>query len=176
PVFHDDQHGTAIISGAALLNAVELAGKSLSQVRVVVSGAGASALACASFYVLLGVSRENLMLVDTKGVVFAGRTAGMNEHKARVAAKTSRRTLAEAMEGADVLLGCSAKGLVSPEMVRSMAEKPVVFALANPDPEITYPEAIAARDDLIMATGRSDYPNQVNNVLGFPFIFRGALD
>ncbi len=176
PVFHDDQHGTAIISGAALLNAAHLAGKRLDELNVVVSGAGASALACASFYLELGVRRDRILLVDTKGVVYEGRTEGMNAYKVRFAAKTSRRTLAEAMEGADVFLGCSAKGLVTPDMVRSMAKDPIVFALANPDPEISYPEATAARPDAIVATGRSDYPNQVNNVLGFPFIFRGALD
>jgi malate dehydrogenase (oxaloacetate-decarboxylating)(NADP+) len=176
PVFHDDQHGTAIISGAALLNALELAQKRIDRVRVVVSGAGASAIACTKFYLRLGVRRENVLLVDTKGVVFKGRTEGMNEWKAELAADTKARTLEEAMEGADVFLGCSVKGLVSPAMVQSMAENPIVFALANPDPEIGYPEAKAARADVIMATGRSDYPNQVNNVLGFPYIFRGALD
>ncbi|GAC1345981.1 MAG: NADP-dependent malic enzyme [Myxococcales bacterium] len=176
PVFHDDQHGTAIISGAALLNAVEVAGKRLDQVRVVVSGAGASALACTKFYLTLGVKRENLMLVDSKGVLYKGRAEGMNEFKAPFASDTRCRTLADAMEGADVFLGCSAKGLVTPRMIQSMAKRPIVFALANPDPEISYPDAKAARDDVIMATGRSDYPNQVNNVLGFPFIFRGALD
>ncbi|HEX8909613.1 MAG TPA: NADP-dependent malic enzyme [Anaeromyxobacteraceae bacterium] len=176
PVMHDDQHGTAIISGAALLNAVELAGKKLDQVRVVVSGAGASALACTRFYISLGVRRENVLLVDTKGVVYKGRKEGMNQWKAEFAAETRCRTLADAMEGADVFLGCSAKGLVTQRMVQSMAKDPVVFALANPDPEISYPEAKEARQDVIMATGRSDYPNQVNNVLGFPFIFRGALD
>ncbi|MBI5546379.1 MAG: NADP-dependent malic enzyme [Deltaproteobacteria bacterium] len=176
PVFHDDQHGTAIICGAALLNALELGGKDPSRIRVVVSGAGASALACASFYLSLGVRRENVVLVDTRGVVNEGRSEGMNPYKARWAARTDRRTLAEAMEGADVFLGCSAKGLVTPQMVRSMAKDPAIFALANPDPEITYPEAMAARADALVATGRSDYPNQVNNVLGFPSIFRGALD
>ncbi|OFX25386.1 MAG: malic enzyme [Anaeromyxobacter sp. RBG_16_69_14] len=176
PVFHDDQHGTAIISGAALLNALELAGKKIDKVRVVVSGAGASAIACTKFYLTLGVKRENVLLVDTKGVVFKGRTEGMNPWKQEFAAETRCRTLSEAMEGADVFLGCSAKGLVTQRMVQSMAKDPIVFALANPDPEIGYPEAIEARSDLIMATGRSDYPNQVNNVLGFPFIFRGALD
>ncbi len=176
PVMHDDQHGTAIISGAALLNAVELAGKKLDQVRVVVSGAGASALACTRFYISLGVRRENVLLVDTKGVVYKGRKEGMNQWKAEFAAETRCRTLADAMEGADVFLGCSAKGLVTQRMVQSMAKDPIVFALANPDPEISYPEAKEARQDVIMATGRSDYPNQVNNVLGFPFIFRGALD
>jgi malate dehydrogenase (oxaloacetate-decarboxylating)(NADP+) len=176
PVFHDDQHGTAIISGAALLGALEVTGKRIEDIRVVVSGAGASAIACTRFYVSLGVRRENVMLVDTKGVVYQGRTEGMNKYKAEFAADTRCRTLADAMEGADVFLGCSAAGLVSQRMVQSMARNPVVFALANPDPEISYPDAIAAREDVIMATGRSDYPNQVNNVLGFPYIFRGALD
>jgi malate dehydrogenase (oxaloacetate-decarboxylating)(NADP+) len=145
-------------------------------VRVVVSGAGASAIACTKFYLTLGVKRDNVILVDTKGVVYRGRTDGMNPWKQEFAAETPCRTLADAMRGADVLLGCSAKGLVTQEMVRSMAKNPIVFALANPDPEISYPDAVAARSDVIMATGRSDYPNQVNNVLGFPFIFRGALD
>jgi len=176
PVFHDDQHGTAIISGAALVNALELAGKEIGKVRVVVSGAGASAIACTKFYLRLGVKRENVMLVDTKGVVYQGRTEGMNAWKAEFAVDTRCRTLAEAMEGADVFLGCSVKGLVTQRMVQSMSRNPVVFALANPDPEIDYHEAKEAREDVIMATGRSDYPNQVNNVLGFPYIFRGALD
>ncbi|MGC3997098.1 MAG: NADP-dependent malic enzyme [Anaeromyxobacter sp.] len=176
PVFHDDQHGTAIISGAALLNAVELAGKKIDQVKVVVSGAGASAIACTRFYLALGVRRENVVMCDTKGVVFKGRKEGMNEWKAEFASDTKARTLAEAAVGADVLLGCSVKGQFTPEMIASMAKDPIVFALANPDPEIGYPEAKAVRPDLIMATGRSDYPNQVNNVLGFPYIFRGALD
>ena len=176
PVFHDDQHGTAIISGAALLNAVDLAGKRIDEIRVVVSGAGASAIACSKFYMALGVKRQNLMMVDTKGVIYEGRKEGMNAFKAQFAVPTNCRTLADAMVGADVLLGLSAKGLVDQEMIRSMAKNPIVFALANPDPEISYPEAVEARSDIIMATGRSDYPNQVNNVLGFPFIFRGALD
>lgn len=176
PVFHDDQHGTAIISGAALLNALEINGKSLSQVKIVFSGAGASAIAIANLYLALGARRENIILVDTKGVVYQGRSEGMNPYKAQYASPTSARTLAEAMRGADVFLGVSAKGMVTQEMVRSMADDPVVFAMANPDPEIPYEEAKAARSDAIVATGRSDYPNQVNNVLGFPFIFRGALD
>ncbi len=176
PVFHDDQHGTAIISGAALLNALEVVGKSIDQVRLVVNGAGAAGIACAEHYVRLGVKRENIILCDTKGVVYKGRTAGMNPYKERFANDTKLRTLAEVMEGADVFLGLSVKGAVTPDMVRSMAPNPIVFAMANPDPEITYPDAKACRDDVIMATGRSDYPNQVNNVLGFPFIFRGALD
>jgi malate dehydrogenase (oxaloacetate-decarboxylating)(NADP+) len=176
PVFHDDQHGTAIISGGALLNALELAGKKIEQVRVVVAGAGAAAIACTKFYLTLGVRRENVVMVDTKGVIYRGRTEGMNEWKAEFAADTKARTMAEALKGADVFLGCSTKGMVDQEMIRSMAKDPIVFALANPDPEIDYPEAKAAREDIIMATGRSDFPNQVNNVLGFPYIFRGALD
>jgi malate dehydrogenase (oxaloacetate-decarboxylating)(NADP+) len=176
PVFHDDQHGTAIITGAALLNALELAGKAIDQVRMTVSGAGASAIACSEFFVSLGMRREHILLVDTRGVVHTGRTEGLNPYKARFARDTPARTLAEAMEGADVFLGCSVGGLVTTEMVQAMAPRPIVFALANPDPEISYEDAVAARSDVIMATGRSDYPNQVNNVLGFPFIFRGALD
>jgi malate dehydrogenase (oxaloacetate-decarboxylating)(NADP+) len=176
PVFHDDQHGTAIISGAALLNALELVGKRIDQVKVVFNGAGASGIACAEHYVNLGVRRENIVLVDTKGVVYAGRTEGMNPYKARFAVETKMRTLADAVRGCDVLVGLSVKGAFTPEMLRSMGAKPIVFAMANPDPEITYDDAKAARPDVIMATGRSDYPNQVNNVLGFPFIFRGALD
>ena len=176
PVFHDDQHGTAIISGAALLNALEVVGKDISKIHVVVNGAGAAGIACAEHYVRLGVKRENVILCDTKGVIYKGRTQGMNPYKERFAADTNLRSLAEAMENADVFLGLSVKGAVTPDMVRSMAARPIVFAMANPDPEITYEEAKASRDDVIMATGRSDYPNQVNNVLGFPFIFRGALD
>ncbi|HEY6190929.1 MAG TPA: NADP-dependent malic enzyme [Bacteroidota bacterium] len=176
PVFHDDQHGTAIISGAGLLNALELAGKKIDEVKVVFSGAGAAGIACAKFYERLGVRRQNILLVDTKGVVFRGRTAGMNPYKEYFAVDTEARSLADAMRGADVFCGVSVKGILTGEMVRSMAEDPIVFAMANPDPEITYDDALAVRDDVIMATGRSDYPNQVNNVLGFPFIFRGALD
>jgi malate dehydrogenase (oxaloacetate-decarboxylating)(NADP+) len=176
PVFHDDQHGTAIISGAALLNALEVVGKKIDQVQVVFSGAGAAGIACAKFYETLGVKRENMVLVDTKGVVYKGRTDGMNPYKEYFAVDTGKRTLADVMEGADVFCGVSAKGVVTKEMVRSMADNPIVFAMANPDPEITYEDATSARQDIIMATGRSDYPNQVNNVLGFPFIFRGALD
>jgi len=176
PVFHDDQHGTAIISGAALANAVELTGKRLDQIKVVVNGAGASGIACAEHYVCMGVKRENITLVDTKGVIYKGRKEGMNPYKERFAKETSARTLADAVKGADCLLGLSKKGAFTPEMIAALAPRPVVFAMANPDPEITYEEARAVRDDIIMATGRSDYPNQVNNVLGFPFIFRGALD
>ena len=176
PVFHDDQHGTAIISGAALLNALEVVGKDVAQVRVVFNGAGASGIACAEHYVRLGVRRDNIVLCDTHGVIYSGRVEGMNRHKERFAFDTSLRTLAEAMKGADVFVGCSVKGVVTQDMVRSMAARPIVFAMANPDPEITYEEVKASRNDVIVATGRSDYPNQVNNVLGFPFIFRGALD
>lgn len=176
PVFHDDQHGTAIISGAALLNALEVVGKDVAQVRVVFNGAGASGIACAEHYVRLGVRRDNIVLCDTHGVIYSGREEGMNRHKERFAFDTSLRTLAEAMKGADVFVGCSVKGVVTQDMVRSMAARPIVFAMANPDPEITYEEVKASRNDVIVATGRSDYPNQVNNVLGFPFIFRGALD
>jgi malate dehydrogenase (oxaloacetate-decarboxylating)(NADP+) len=176
PVFHDDQHGTAIISGAALLNALEVAGKRIDEVKVVFSGAGASGIACAKFYLLLGVKPENLTMVDTKGVIYKGRTKGMNPYKEAFAIETDARTLLDAMRGADVFTGVSVKGMVTQEMVKVMAENPIIFAMANPDPEITPEEAYAVRSDIIMATGRSDYPNQVNNVLGFPFIFRGALD
>jgi malate dehydrogenase (oxaloacetate-decarboxylating)(NADP+) len=176
PVFHDDQHGTAIISGAALLNALEIADKKIDQVKVVFSGAGAAGIACANFYITLGVKPENLLMVDSKGVIYKGRTAGMNPYKERFAVETEARTLADAMQGADVFAGVSVKGMVTGEMVASMADNPIIFAMANPDPEILPEEAFAVRPDVIMATGRSDYPNQVNNVLGFPFIFRGALD
>ncbi len=176
PVFHDDQHGTAIIAGAALLNALEIAGKSPADAAVTFSGSGASGIAVANMFIRLGVKRERILFTDSKGVVFKGRTEGMNKYKAAFSRDTRKRTLAEAMEGADVFVGVSAAGLVTPDMVRSMNRNPVVFALANPDPEIRYTEAKAARPDVIVATGRSDTPNQVNNVLGFPFIFRGALD
>ena len=176
PVFHDDQHGTAIIATAALLNALEITGKKASKVRVVFSGAGASAVSTAEHFVRMGVARNHLIFVDSDGVIHAGREEGMNEYKARFAVDTELRTLAEAMEGADVLVGLSVGGLVTKEMVASMAKRPIVFALANPDPEITPEEVAQVRDDAIIATGRSDYPNQVNNVLGFPFLFRGALD
>jgi malate dehydrogenase (oxaloacetate-decarboxylating)(NADP+) len=176
PVFHDDQHGTAIISAAALINALEIAGKKIEEVTMVMSGAGAAALACLRLYISLGLRKENVILVDSTGVIYQGRTNKMNEYKEEFAVETDRRTLADALEGADVLIGLSVGGLVSPEMVKSMADNPIVFAMANPDPEISYDDATEARSDLIMATGRSDYPNQVNNVLGFPFIFRGALD
>ncbi len=176
PVFHDDQHGTAIISGAALINALVVAGKEVGAVRVVFNGAGAAGIACAEHYVRLGVKRENIVLCDTKGVIFKGREEGMNPYKARFAQDTSARTLADALRGADVFVGLSTAGVVTRDMLGAMAARPIVFAMANPDPEISYDEARDARNDVIMATGRSDYPNQVNNVLGFPFIFRGALD
>jgi len=176
PVFHDDQHGTAIIAAAAFVNALELIGKEASEVRCVFSGAGAAAMACAQLFFSLGVKREHLLMCDSRGVIYAGREQGMNEYKERFAVETEHRTLREALVGADVFVGVSTKDLVDQDMVRSMATSPLVMAMANPDPEISYPDAIAAREDVIMATGRSDYPNQVNNVLGFPFIFRGALD
>ena len=176
PVFHDDQHGTAIISGAALLNALEVAGKEIDSVRLVVNGAGASAISCAEHYVKLGVRRGNILMCDTKGVIYKGRPQGMNRYKERFAADTLARTLAEALAGADVFVGLSSADCLTPEMLRAMAPRPVVFAMANPDPEIAYDLAVATRPDAIVATGRSDFPNQVNNVLGFPFIFRGALD
>jgi malate dehydrogenase (oxaloacetate-decarboxylating)(NADP+) len=176
PVFHDDQHGTAIISGAGLLNALEIQKKDIDKVRVVINGAGASGLAVSNFYVNLGVKKENLIVCDSKGVLYKGREQGMNPYKEKFARDTKMRTLADAMKGADVFMGVSVKGVVSKEMVASMNERPIIFAMANPDPEITYDDARSVRTDLIMGTGRSDYPNQVNNVLGFPFIFRGALD
>jgi len=176
PVFHDDQHGTAIISGAALVNAVEIAGKKLEEIRVVINGAGASAIACAEHYTRLGVKREHIIMCDTHGVISVGRTTGMNRYKERFAAVTNAKTLTEAMRGADVFFGFSAANCVTPEMLAGMNAAPIVLALANPDPEIAYETALAARPDVIMGTGRSDLPNQVNNVLGFPSIFRGALD
>jgi malate dehydrogenase (oxaloacetate-decarboxylating)(NADP+) len=176
PVFHDDQHGTAIISAAALLNALELTDRSLDEIKVVFNGAGASGLACARLYRDLGVPAGNITLCDSRGVIRTGRDEGMNPHKAEFARLNDARTLADAIEGADVFVGLSQAGTVTPEMIASMAEQPIVFAMANPDPEIR-PELVKrARPDAIIATGRSDYPNQVNNVLGFPFIFRGALD
>ncbi len=176
PVFHDDQHGTAIISAAALLNALEVVKKDISKIRVVYSGAGAAGIACAKLYCSLGVRHENLMMVDSKGVMYEGRNDKFNKYKAEFVRKTDARTLEDAMKDADVFVGVSVKDLVTKKMVKSMAKDPIIFAMANPDPEITYPDAVDARKDVIMATGRSDYPNQVNNVLGFPFIFRGALD
>lgn len=175
PVFHDDQHGTAIIITAGLKNALELQGKNFSDIRVVCLGAGAAGIAAMNMLMAMGTPKENIMLCDRNGVVHSGRD-DLNEQKQFFASKHTQRTLAEAMQGADVCIGVSGPNLISSEMVKSMADKPVVFALSNPDPEINPATALAARNDLIMGTGRSDYPNQVNNVLGFPFIFRGALD
>ncbi len=176
PVFHDDQHGTAIISGAALLNALHLTGKSISDSRIVFSGSGAAAIACARLYIQLGANPEKIILCDRQGVIYKGRRERMNPYKVRFAAETPLRTLEEALQGADIFVGLSTGGLLSKEILKTMAVSPIVFALANPEPEIPYHDAREARPDAIVATGRSDYPNQVNNVLGFPFIFRGALD
>ena len=176
PVFHDDQHGTAIISSAALLNGLELVGKAIGSVKVAVSGAGAAAIACTDVMVGLGVRREHVYMVDSKGVIYAGRPGGLDASKARYAQQTDARTLADVVKGADVFLGCSAPGVLTVDMVKTMADHPIILALANPEPEIRPELAKAARPDCIIATGRSDYPNQVNNVLCFPYIFRGALD
>ena len=176
PVFHDDQHGTAIIASAGLINACEITGRKLADVKVVISGAGAAGLSVAGLIRHLGVKRDNILMVDREGVIYEGRTNGMDQFKSAFAIKTSKRTLAEAFEGADVFMGLSAKGAVTKEMVKSMAKNPMVFPMANPDPEITPEEIREVRSDAIIATGRSDYPNQINNVLGFPYIFRGALD
>ncbi|WP_119418693.1 NADP-dependent malic enzyme [Desertibaculum subflavum] len=176
PIFHDDQHGTAIISVAGLINALDLTGRSLKDIKLVVNGAGAAGIACLELVKAMGMPHGNAVLCDTKGVIYKGRTEGMNQWKSAHAVETRARTLDEAMKGADVFFGLSAKGAVTREMLRTMAAKPIVFAMANPDPEITPEEALSVRPDAIMATGRSDYPNQVNNVLGFPYIFRGALD
>jgi len=176
PVFHDDQHGTAIISSAALANALQIVGKKHSEIRVVISGAGAAAISCAELAIRWGVKRENIMLCDSKGVVYKARAEGMNKYKERFALETDCRTLADAVRNADVFYGLSIANVLTPEMVKSMADSPLIFAMANPDPEIKYELAKEARPDVIVATGRSDYPNQINNVLGFPFIFRGALD
>ena len=175
PVMHDDQHGTAIITSAGLLNALELVGKQIGEVRVVFNGAGASAVSCATLYLALGVKKENLVMLDSKGVLRTD-VPHNEEHKTFFSTSRDIHTLAEAMKDADVFVGLSKGNIVSQDMVRSMAANPIVFALANPDPEISYEDGMAARPDIIMATGRSDYPNQVNNVLGFPYIFRGALD
>ncbi len=175
PVFHDDQHGTAIISSAGLLNALEIAKKKIDQIKVVVNGAGASAISCTRLYIRLGVKPENVTMVDSKGVISTDRT-DLNRYKQEFARKTSCRTLADALKGADMFLGLSVAGVMSKDMLKSMAKNPIVFAMANPNPEISYEDAMSTRDDLIFATGRSDYPNQINNVLGFPYIFRGALD
>jgi len=176
PVMHDDQHGTAIICGAALLNALEIQGKKAGDIKLVVSGAGAAAVSCTRMFTDLGVRKENIVMCDSKGPLTSGRTDIDGQKKEFVTNRTDVSTLAEAMMGADVFLGLSVAGVVTPDMLRSMADRPIVFALANPDPEISYEAACAARNDVIFATGRSDYPNQINNVLGFPYIFRGALD
>src|SRR5712671_4490057 len=176
PVFHDDQHGTAIIAAAGLINALDLTGREIASTKLVCNGAGSAGIACLELLRAIGFRPENLILCDTKGVIYEGRTERMNQWKSGFAIKTKARTLDDALTGADVLFGLSVKGAVTPEMVKSMAPKPIIFAMANPDPEITPEEVAAIRDDAIMATGRSDYPNQINNVLGFPYIFRGALD
>ena len=176
PVFHDDQHGTAIIAAAGLINALELTGREIKTTKLVCNGAGAAGIASLELLRAIGFRPENLILCDTKGVIYEGRRDGMNQWKSGFAVKTKARTLAEALEGADVFFGLSVKGAMTQDMVKSMAEKPIIFAMANPDPEITVEEVAAVRSDAIMATGRSDYPNQINNVLGFPYIFRGALD
>ena len=176
PVFHDDQHGTAIIAAAGLLNALDLTGREIGSTKLVCNGAGAAGIACLELLRAIGFKPQNVVLCDTKGVIYRGRQQGMNQWKSAHAVETQARSLAEALAGADVFFGLSAKGAVTPEMVKVMAAKPIIFAMANPDPEITPEEVAAVRDDAIMATGRSDYPNQINNVLGFPYIFRGALD
>src|SRR2546426_1936044 len=176
PVFHDDQHGTAIIAAAGLINALDLTGRDIKSTKLVCNGAGAAGIACLELLKAIGFTPANIILCDTKGVIYQGRAEGMNQWKSAHAVKTSARTLAEALAGADVFLGLSVKGAVTKEMVKSMAAKPIIFAMANPDPEITAEEVAEVRSDAIMATGRSDYPNQINNVLGFPYIFRGALD
>ena len=175
PVFHDDQHGTAIIASAALINGAEIVGKKLEDMKVVFSGAGAAGCSCAKMFLSMGIRKENLIMTDIDGVIYKGRP-GLNPVHESLASDTPLRTLKEAIVGADVFMGVSAKGVLKPEMLKSMAKDPIVFAMANPDPEITYEEAKSVRDDVIMGTGRSDYPNQINNILGFPFIFRGALD
>ena len=176
PVFHDDQHGTAIIAAAGLLNALQLTGRDIAKFKLVVNGAGAASIACMDLLVAMGMPRSNMLLCDTKGVIYRGRKEGMNQWKSAFAIETKARTLAEALKGADAFFGLSAAGTVTKEMVKSMADKPIIFAMANPDPEITPEDVAEVRSDAIVATGRSDYPNQINNVLGFPFIFRGALD
>ena len=176
PVFHDDQHGTAIVATAGLLNALELTGRDIKKVKMVVNGAGASAIACTNLFKSVGLPPENIIMCDTKGVIYKGRNESMNKWKTAAAIETQARTLAQAIVGADVVVGLSAKGAVTQAMIKSMAARPIIFAMANPDPEITPEEVRQVRQDAIVATGRSDYPNQVNNVLGFPYIFRGALD
>jgi malate dehydrogenase (oxaloacetate-decarboxylating)(NADP+) len=175
PVFHDDQHGTAIISGAGLLNALEISGKEIGEIKVVVCGAGAAAISCSRLYTSMGVRKENIVMIDSKGVVNTNRK-DLNKYKLEFVTGRNIDTLAEAVKGADLFLGLSVANMLTREMLASMAKNPVVFAMANPNPEISYEDAMATRDDLIFATGRSDYPNQINNVLGFPYIFRGALD
>lgn len=176
PVFHDDQHGTAIISGAGLLNACELIGKEMGDLKMAFNGAGASAIACADFFISLGAKKENIIMCDSRGVIYKGRKEGLNPQKERFIVDTEDRTIEDALKGADVFVGLSSGGAITKEMVKTMADNPIIFAMANPDPEILPPDAKEARSDVITATGRTDYPNQVNNVLGFPFIFRGALD
>src|SRR5919107_3463347 len=176
PVFHDDQHGTAIIAAAGLINALHLTGRDMRDTKLVVNGAGAAGIACLDLLKALGLRPSNVLLCDTKGVVYDGRREGMNQWKSGHAVDTPARTLADAMRGADAVFGLSAKGAFTEDMIRSMADNPIIFAMANPDPEITVEEVARIRDDVIIATGRSDYPNQINNVLGFPYIFRGALD
>ena len=176
PVFHDDQHGTAIISGAGLLNACEISGKKMSDLKMAFNGAGASAIACAEFFITLGAKRENMIMCDSRGVIYKGRKEGLNPQKERFLVETDKRTIADALVGADVFVGLSNGGAITQEDVKNMAKHPIIFAMANPDPEILPAEAKEARSDVITATGRSDFANQVNNVLGFPFIFRGALD
>ena len=176
PVFHDDQHGTAIISGAGLLNACEITGKKMSELKMAFNGAGASAIACAEFFISLGAKRENIIMCDSRGVIYKGRNAGLNPQKERFLVETDKRTIGDALVGADVFVGLSNGGAINQENVKSMAKNPIIFAMANPDPEILPVHAKEARSDVITATGRSDFANQVNNVLGFPFIFRGALD
>ena len=176
PIFHDDQHGTAIVSAAGLINALHLTGRNIKDIKMVVNGAGAASIACIELVKAMGMPHENAILCDTKGVIWQGRTEGMNQWKSAHAVRTKARTLEEAMKGADVFFGLSVKGAVTKAMVKSMADKPIIFAMANPDPEITPEDVRSVRKDAIIATGRSDYPNQINNVLGFPYIFRGALD
>lgn len=176
PIFHDDQHGTAIIATAGLINAVEIAGKKLKEVKVVINGAGAAGISCARMFKAAGVAAENILMCDSRGVLYEGRVEGITPEKEEFLAKTDARTLADAMDGSDVFMGLSVADCVTVDMLLSMAKDPIVFAMSNPNPEINYELAMATRDDVIMATGRSDYPNQINNVLGFPFIFRGALD
>jgi malate dehydrogenase (oxaloacetate-decarboxylating)(NADP+) len=176
PIFHDDQHGTAIISTAGIMNAVEITGRKMEDLKVVFNGAGAAGVSCSKMFAAAGVKKENIIMCDSKGVIFKGRTERMTPEKKEMAVETDARTLAEALVGADAFIGLSVADCVSPEMLLSMADNPIVFAMSNPNPEITYETATATRSDVIMATGRSDYPNQINNVLGFPFIFRGALD